>query len=382
MSWLRKFWGRRLRRERPAEREARLSEASEQLFSVVDATGTAASDDAGLIGIAPTSPIKPAPVKLPAGETAAVREIRARWRATREAIQQRLAARRAALRKRREQAQATVALRGCQLAQAQGMLAQVGRDRSMLVEQVPVEQRRLLGRRRSRLFPLVPWVLWLADTLLIARAWGLLGPIALPFEASGAFTNGSQLARAALVSFGLVFGCRLAGSRVRETLEELRPRFPLVVAAAPLVVAGVLLLLAVRVAAATAQMQAVLVGIEAGGSDAQLPTSVLASITLLMVGVSAACGYLLHDPHNDHYRDLQRRHDQATKLVGSAEQAVAQAEARVRVIDADIDGLNQQEQHALRECDAHCVEEVANHMRSNVPIYGLEPAVEARGATP
>ena len=174
--------------------------------------------------------------------------------------------------------------------------ASLKEEREGVVAGLSGRLRRRVGQPVSRVSKLTPWAMWVADTLMIANAYGVFGAVALPFPDSLYVGNATQLMRAAMVSFALVFGLRMVGSKLRDIAEELRESRPL----AAIVLDGSIVLVVVgagvMLALSAAQLQAGFLGVAAGGSVVHLPTSVLFWIVAFLGAVSFAAGYLGNEP--------------------------------------------------------------------------------------
>lgn len=366
------------RRLTAEETRARLEQDRAPLFTVVDANGQPVTDTLGLSITAPTAPA-PAPIVLPVGCTAAEMEIRAEGEATgfsiqlehqetRRVLECRLARDRALLLSCRARATRSEQELAWELAERRGFLDGLSR-----------RSRRLLQRKRRQLSALVPWAVWLADTMVISRAWGLLGPLPLPFHPSVEITNVTQVLRAALVSFGLVFGARMVGGKLRELVEELRERWGLLGVACDAGVSALVLAGAAKLALATAQMQEALLRIESGGTSVRVPTSVLFSIVAFLLSLSLAAGYFLNEPAPEQADEHDRRVAEATTTAREAAEAAAAQLGVVRATREELRSLDEEETLALAENQAHTDRRVYAHRAGNVPVYGLKFAPDGGG---
>jgi len=365
------------RRLTPEETQVLFEGDRASLFTVVDANGQPVTDSVGVRVTVPI-PATPALVSLPVSCTAAEMEIRAEGEAIAFSIQLGYQEKRHDLERRlAEDRAALLSCRGRQTRAEQDLEWELA-EREAFLNALPRRCRRLLRRKGGRLPRLVPWAVWLADTMVISRAWGLLGPLPLPFHASVSVTNATQVVRAALVSFGLVFGARLVGGKLRELAENLRERWSLLGVACDAGVGALVLASAVKLALATAQMQEALLQIEAGGTSVHLPTSVLFSIVGFLVSVSLAAGYYLNEPAPEQAEDHDRRVAEArAAAVEPADEAARQLGA-VRATREELNSLDEEETLALAENEAHTDRRVYAHRAGNVPIYGLELAPAGR----
>ncbi len=320
------------------------------------------------------APLAPAPIVLPVTLTELELEIRAEGAATGFAIQAEYELVRNALgvRLARERAEKLVCQARRQQARVLMKSERVAREE--FINGLPRRLRRLVRRKLNRLFKWVPWAVFGADVTIISRAYGLLGPLPLPFQASVSVTNVTQLLRAALISFGLVFGLRLIGGKLKEAVDELRERRAWVGLLCDCVVGGLVVVGAVGLARSTSQMQAALLQLQAGGSNLHLPTSVLFSIGALLAAVSLACGYFLNEPELEQAADHDRRVAKAEKMYAHAQDAFHAQLGIVHATREELRSLDRQEALALHENDAHSDRRVHAHKAGNVPLYGLEAA--------
>jgi hypothetical protein len=351
----------------------RLDQDATPRYALLDEKGQPVKN--GLtIPVKALSPLVPAPISLPVKLTEVELEIRAEGAATGFAIQSEYELVRQALGVRLAGERAEKLVRQARRQEAIDVLGSERAARDAFVEGLPRRLRRQVRRKLNRLFKWVPWALWGADVTIISRAYGLLGPLPLPFHASVSVTNLTEVARAALISFGLVFGLRLVGGKLKEAVDELRERRSWVGPAADSVVAGLVVVGAVALARSTSQMQAALLQLEAGGSNLHLPTSVLFSIGAFLASVSLACGYFLNEPELEHAADHDRRVKDAEKTHGQAQDAFHGQLGIVRATREELRSIDRQEALALRENDAHTDRRVHAHKAGNVPLYGLETA--------
>jgi len=328
------------------------------------------------------APLSPAPISLPVTLTEMELEIRAEGAATGFAIQSEYELVRKALVVRVAGERAEKLVREARRQQTRELLTSERAAREEFLNALPRRLRRLVRRRLNRLFKWVPWALWGADVTIISRAYGLLGPLPLPFHASISVTNVTQVLRAALISFGLVFGLRLVGGNLKEAVDELRERRAWIGLLGDSVVGGLVVVGAVALARSTSQMQAALLQLQAGGSNLHLPTSVLFSIGAFLAAVSFACGYFLSEPELEQAADHDRRVEEAEKAYGQARDAFHAQLGVVRAIREELHSLDRQEALALEENDAHTDRRVHAHKAGNIPLYGLEATASTSGNKP
>jgi hypothetical protein len=357
----------------PQQTRERLEQDAASLATLLDPDGKAV-DSQGLPVTAP-KPVPPAPVTLPVTYTAKELEIRAEGDAIAFAIQ-------LEHQQKRRELDVQLAADKAKLATSRRLrdVTQLELDETLkkqdeFLHGLPRRVRRVLKRRWGRLVKLVPWAMWGADTMFISRAYGLFGDVPLPFSASVAVSNFTQLLRAGLVSFGLVFGVRLLGAKLRDLVEELRDRHASIGLIADAGVGALVFAGAVRLAASAAQMQQALLQIESGGSNLTLPTSVLFSIVAFLASVSLACGYYLSEPEVDEAADHERRVQEATIAANKAAQACFNQLGLVRATRAQLSSLDDEETLALAENQAHTDQRAWTVKRGNVHVYGLQPAI-------
>jgi hypothetical protein len=373
------------RRETEAERKARLERAGQPQYQVVpsdDGNGAGAATGATTtIPIVALEPVKPAAITLPVQATAGKLEIGERHEAALLLRRQEIDRERTALLTTR--AVQLGDLMSCRFSteQAERAHAQAIEHQEEFIGGVPPPRRRFLRRRASRALRLVPWVLLLAETAIISRAWGIFGPVPVPFvPPSEAFTDATQVLRAGLVSFALVFGGRLAGAKVREVVDELRARHRVIGWLADTTVAGAVVAGAVLVARATAELQGALLELQAGGSNIEVPTSVLYSIAGFLVVVSFAAGYVLNEPEPEQALEHEQRVVDAKAALEAAVRLENKQRSAVRATREQLRGLDRQEQLLIAEQHAHRDEEVYEHIKANPLVFGLEMAGRTQAA--
>lgn len=379
-----------MRRETSQQTKSRVADAVEPIFQIIDpasvgaATGGASSNgkgrngatfvtDGSTIGMTPPLASTPTIVTLPVQVTAKTRAIRARLMSGLLAAKQDLDKKRTELRGKLAAAAAILLTRRANTAAAQGRLEEARAARDTFRESFPSGQARTLDQRPSLVFRLVPWALWLADTWIIARAWGLYGPAPVPFlHASVGLTEFTSLARAGLVSYGLIFGVRLAAGRLAGLAGRFRHRAPLPAGLVDAAVIVTVLATAVRLALSTAVLQSVLMQIAGGGSDTTVPRSVLFSIVSFLIAVSAASGYFGHDPEQDQAQANEKKvRKSETKLLSAIGKENKQ-KGRVRVIREQLRGLDRAERLLTDEQEQHIEQAVMEHKSSNLYVYGLD----------
>jgi hypothetical protein len=369
--------GREVRWETPDERKARLEQPGQTHYVFVGGRGKdgAAAVADGAIAIAAVEPLTPAAITLPVALTADELAIRSRNEA----------ALYAALQEKNEAATELFATAAVQLGEletcrfcakeASERLERVRGEKDAFLARVPASRLRFLNGGTRRALRTVPWALFVADTMVLARPWGVFGGVPLPFVApSEDVTNLTQLMRAAFVSFGLVFGGRLAGSKLRELVDELRRVRRGIGWLVDAVVAGSVVAGGILLAVATARMQDALLDIVGGGTSVQLPTSVLLSITGFMFGVSVAAGYFLSEPEQEEVREHQQRIAQAETHYAEAVKDENRAAAALRATVAKLHGLVRDVRLLITRVRAHADEEVWMLKASQPHVYGLEMA--------
>ena len=362
----------------PQETQVLVDQGRRPLSTFVDADGRPVESEALLVTVPPT--VAPAPVSLPVEYTAAELEIRAEGEATAFAIQLEHQQKRRGLRMRLAEERAKLANWWRRRSETRRELERERAEQEAFLTPLPRRVRRVLKRRWGRLVRWVPWAMWGADTMFLSRAYGLFGEVPLPFSASVAVTNMTQVLRAGLVSFGLVFGVRLLGAKLRDLVEELRERHAAVGLLADAGVGALVLVGAVRLAESAAQIQQALLQIEAGGSSVQLPTSVLFSIVAFLASVSLACGYYLSEPEVEQAGDHERRVEVAKAAYEAAAAACHTQLGVVRAAREELRSLDEEETLALAENQAHSDRRVWAHKAGNTVIYGLGPALAPASA--
>jgi hypothetical protein len=361
----------------PEQTRERLEQDAQPLCTFVDADGNPVDSKAVLVSV--PVPVTPAAVALPVTWTAREREIEAEGDAIAFSIQleHQEKRRQVQMRLAGEQAELGACRRLRDVRQLE--LDETLKQQREFVEGLPGRVRRVLKRRWGRLVRWVPWAMWGADTMIISRAYGLFGDVPLPFSASSGVSNATQLLRAGLVSFGLVFGVRLLGAKLRDLVEELREHHPSLGLVADAGVGALVFAGAVRLAESTADMQHALLAIEGGGSNLTLPTSVLFSIVAFLASVSLACGYYLAEPEIDKANADERRVQEARATADEAAEACFGKLGVVRASRAELRSLDEEETLALAENQAHTSQRVWALKRGNVPLYGLQPSPAVAG---
>jgi hypothetical protein len=348
-----------------------LEAAGESVAVVVDADGRPV-EEAVLLPITAPKPASPATVKLPVASSAWIGEIRSEGEAVVAAVASEYARERVGLERHLAVALAVLVLLRVRVGAAVAHLDDLVSRREQLVVGLPGRVRRRLGQPVPRTARFTPWAVWGADTLMIANAYGLFGSVALPLPASSYVSNGVELVRAAAVSFGLTFGLKFVGGRLRDLAEELRERRPgygalsdgLVVLA---VVAGGGLL-----GLSAARLQAAFLALMVGGSAIHVPLSVLTSIVIFLGGVSFATGYFSAEPELAAVAALDREITSARSGLEELEEALAGQRGEVRALRGELRGVDERERLDLAEQQAHTERRVYVHVAGNVPLYGLE----------
>jgi hypothetical protein len=312
--------------------------------------------------------------------TAAERGIRAWARAAILAARQKLDRKRTALRGTLAHEIAKLRTLRFRVEQARERLAEAFKDRAEFLERVPKARKRFLNSPAARAIKVVPWALCGADTMIIARAWGLYGPVAIPFvHPSVGMTALTSLLRAGLVSFGLIFGVRFAGGRIREAVDELRVSRPKVGSVVDVVVASSVLLAAFGLIYSTAHLQAALIQIVTGGTSVSVSWWLLLAISGFLAAVSLVCGYFLNEPELKEAHLHKKTVEKARKALDTAVSEENTQRGVVRSIREQLRGLDRQEQLLIDEQEAHADAEVYVLKKQNGLLYGFELADEPRG---
>ena len=354
----------------PKETEDRLGQDAASIFTTVDANGQQSANSG--LRLLEMEPVAPAPVSLPVGVTAAELAIRSDGAATHAAIQLDYERKKTAIDGELAAGLGTLGYcRYCAEDAGRGLALAIA-DREAFLAGLPRRWRRRLGRRPSRLAKVVPWAMWGADTMFLSRAYGILGPLPLPFHASVYMTNVTEVLRAGLVSFGLVFGLRLVGGKVREAAEELRDRNAAVGTLCDLTIGGLVVAAGIRLAESTAKLQKALIDVVAGGTTVHVPVSVVFSIVAFLASVSLAAGYFLAEPEIDRGLELDETIETAKTRLRDAMRAVFTQLGVVRALRKRLMSLPAEKQHELAENQAHTERRVYTHKAGNVAIYGLE----------
>ena len=353
-----------------------LEEAGEPLAVVVDADGRPV-EEAVQLPITEPKAASPAVVKLPVTSSARIGAIRSGGAAVAAAVAHMYVRERVALERTRAEALALLALLRTQFAAAAAHLAALEAKRDEFVAGLPGRVRRRLGQRVSRVARLTPWAMWLADTLLIANAYGVFGSPALPFPSSSYLSNGVQLLRAAAVSFGFAFGLRWVGGRLRDMAEELRERKEGYGVGIDGLVVMAVLGGAVMLGLSVATLQAAYLSLVLGGSQITVPLSVLASIVVFLGTVSFAAGYFSAEPELARAAVLDAEITSGRSGLEELRESLAVQLGEVRALRKELRGVEEREQHELAEQDAHTEQVVYAHVAGNVPVYGLEVRAEA-----
>ena len=346
------------------------------LATVVDADGRVV-DEPVLLPVSARAALTPAPAKLPVKGSAAIGEIRAEGAATAAGIAHGYVVERTEAKAAHAGAVGELAVCRGHRAAAEEQLAKVGEEWATLLAGLPRRVRRRLGQRVSRVAKLTPWAMWGADTLLIANAYGVFGAVAMPFPQSTYLSNAVMLLRAGLVSFGLVFGLRMVGGRLRDVAEEVRERTALVGRAADTLVAGVVIGAAVMLAVSAAALQQAFLQLTMGGTQVAVPTSVLLSIVVFLGAVSLAAGYFSAEPELARLAGLDELIATARAQVANTGERVARQLGVVRALRASLAAIDEREQHELVEHAEHTNRRVYAHIGGNPDVYGLELDTDA-----
>jgi hypothetical protein len=351
----------------------RLDDDARPRYTLYDDQGHPLKDGVA-VPVRTLAPLAAASISLPVTLTEVELEIRAEGAATGCAIESDYELERVLLDARLAGERAEQHVRHARRQQAVERLASERAAQEAFLNGLPRRLRRLVHRRLNRLFKWVPWALFGADVTIISRAYGLLGPLPLPFHASVGLSNATQLLRAALISFALVFGLRLVGGKLKETVDDVRDHRAWIGLLADSLVGVLVVAGAVALTRSASQMQAALLQLEAGGSDLRLPTSVLFSIGVFLAAVSFACGYFLNEPELEQAADHDRRVQAAEEAYEQARDAFHTQLGIVRATREELRSLDRQEALAVQENDAHTKRRVHAHKAGNVPLYGLEAA--------
>jgi hypothetical protein len=363
-------------RETSVETHRRIRTACRSLFRIDSSPNGIGNQqngsDASLISIKAPDPVQALAVTLPIKVTAEERATHSRFRAALLFERQRIDRERTTKRQLLGRQLARLRTLRFREEQAHERLEKSESDRDTFVKNVPKPRQRFLNAPVARTMPLVPWALWGADTMIIARAWGLFGPVAIPFiSASGSMATLTALLRAGLVSFGLIFGVRFAGGRLRDTVDQLRDK-PKVGHICDASVAGAVIVAAIALAVATAEMQAALLQIVSGGSSVNVPTALLFAIVAFLITVSLACGYFLNEPELKEARMHEQRIKEGFTALDAAVSAEDDQRGDVRSTIEELRGLDRQEKLLIEEQKAHADEEVFIFKAANGPVYGFE----------
>lgn len=366
--------GRAARRETSEETAARLKEAGQPVCDVVDENLAPAASRR--VRVFQAEPVKAPPLVFPVRETAAEQGIKSDGRATEAAVRQDVETSRVELLKTLAAARARRLMTRSHRAQAELAVTEAEKERDTFMERVPAWRRWRLGRKPGRVMAWVPWALWVADTTIMARPWGVFGSVPLPFVQSVDSSRAGQLVRAASVSLALVFGMRFAGGRLRDVADRERLQKERVGSAIDLSVIGMVVAFGVMLAQATAEMQASTVDVLAGGTGVTVPVASLASIVLFMMALSFAFGYFLNEVEVEQAQANETRVIEARAALAEAVAAETVAWGEVRSLRDELASLARREQLEVDEQKAHNDTEVAAHKNTNQHVYGVDVALD------
>ena len=355
----------------PTEHGQVLEAAGMPLATVVDADGRVI-DDAVQLPITEPQPAKPAGVKLPVSRSAALGEIRSDGEAVAASVSYDYVVERVGLECSQAEALAQLGSLRDGLRTADERLEDLEERREQFVASLPRWVRRRLGQRSSRAARLTPWMLWGADTLMIANAYGLFGSVALPFPSSSYVSNGVELFRAAAVSFGLVFGLRLVGGRLRDLVTELREWKQSYGAAGEGLVIAAVVAGAVLLGLSAAKLQAAFLSLMLGSSAIHVPLSVLSSIIVFLGATSFASGFFSAEPELATFARLEGEIASARSVVEKLREALWLQLGKVRGLRKQLRGVADRERLDLAEQGAHTKRRAYRHVRGNVTVYSLE----------
>jgi hypothetical protein len=365
-------------RETSAETERRLRSASRPLFQIVASPNgkgnlTLNGTDALLIQIEASDPVQAPAVTLPIKVSADELSTRSRLKAAVLFERQRIDRGRTKLRQKLRHQLARLRTLRFRTEQARDRLSEAVKYRTAFLARVPKEARRFLNVATGWTAKIVPWALLGTDTSLMVRPWGLYGEVDLPFvHPSPSVASLTMLARAALVSFAIVFGGRFVAGHLRAIVDELRPEHRTACLACDLGVIGVVVVALAGVAAAAAELQAALLQIVAGGSNVNVPTVLLFAIVAFMITVSFACGYFLNQPELRQAHRLEKRVKKCRKALDRAVSAENVQRGTVRSTLEELRGLDRQEKLLIEEQNAHAEAEVYVIKGANGPVFGFE----------
>ena len=365
--------GQAARRESEAETQARLDEAGKPVSERVGENG--ASVASRLVRVRQPEPVDAPPLVLPVRATAVEEGVEAEGRATEAAVRQDVETKRVELEKLRAAALAVFMLMRFLRSQAELVVAEAERERDAFMERMPAWRRWRRSRKPSKLMAWVPWALWLADTTIMARPWGVFGSVPLPYAHSIDSGRVGQLVRAAAVSFALVFTMRFAGRNLRDFADRERLLRERVGNAIDLLVIGTVVAFAVLLAQATAKMQSAAVDVVTGGTGVTVPVSSLTSIVLFMLTASFAFGYFLNEGEIEQAEANETRVTEARATLAKVVAGETEARGEVRSLRAQLTSLTRRERLEVDEQKAHTDVSVSAHKAGNTDIYGVDVAV-------
>lgn len=360
-----------LSRLTPQETEALLQRDAAALYTV-SLAGKRANDDPNLVEMSPPTAVAQPPVSLPVTSTARIAELRSESAATGAAISHGYTVKRTPSEKALAGELATLAQRWKEAETADEELSVAVEARKTFVDNLPPGVLRRIGQRVSRVSKVTPWAMWFADTTLMANPYGLFGAVALPFPASAWASNAIQLLRAAAVAFGLTFGLKMVGGRLRDLADDAREQHPAAGFLADGAIIAVVVSAAVMLASSAAQLQQAFLSLTLGGTEVHVPTSVLLAIVMFLGAVSFATGYFTNEPQLAEVAQLDADLKAARETAAKSVRVLSEQRGVVRARRVEIASLREQERHELAEHQAHGDRRVFAHMAGNVPLYGLQ----------
>lgn len=360
-----------LRRLTPQETAALLDDDREPVGTIVDQDAQPV-DEPIRLPIAEPTPVAPAQAKLPVSKSPRIGEIRSEGEAVVAGLSSDYVEERLEVEEERAVELAKLSVFRKQEQVADERVTEVKVERDDFVASLPTRVRRRIGQKLSRVASLTPWAMWVADTLLIANAYGVFGSVALPFPQSESVSNAVQLLRAAAVSFGLVFGLRMVGGRLRDRVEELRERWQPAGHAGDGAVIALVIATAVMLAFSVAQLQQAFLDLTLGGTQVHVPTSVLMSLVVFLGAVSLAAGYFSAEPELARLATLDEQLAKARAELGEARDRAGYQLGVVRALRAHLAAVREAERLDLAEQQAHTERRVYAHVGGNPDVYGVE----------
>ena len=362
-------------RETATQTAARIKAAGRALYVVVDEN--LEKVELRQLRVREPHPVDAPGVTLPVNETAAERGIKSSGEAVEKAIGQDVEEQRTDLKVKRAKARSAFWTARSRRSQAEVVVAEAEKERDAFMERVPANRRWRLGKKAGLPMRLVPWALWAADTTIMARPWGIFGGVPIPFAHSHDLSSATLLVRAMLVSFGLIFGLRLIGNRLRDIADRARLASERSGHAVDLLVIALVAFFAFRLAEGTAQMQAAMVAVVTGGTSVSVPTSALLSIVAFLMAVSLACGYFLNESEIEQAQANDKRVMDARSALAEAVGMENDQRGEVRSLREQLRGLDRMEALLVAEQQAHTNQEVEQLKENNQHLYGIDVAASA-----